>query len=123
MPTTLSPVPHTRVGALRDDFDRIFNRFLHPVAFNATGVDSVLSPSVDFSENDRQYTVRLEAPGVAKENIDVKLEGELLVIRGERKHASEGKDEHYVWQEREEGSFSRWTRREWRHRWRTASSR
>lgn len=101
------PAPVPRVGTFRDDFERILDRFLYPAALTMRSPDGFLSPNVDFSETDKQYTVRLEAPGVARDQIDVKLEGDLLTLRGERKHATEGKDERFMWQEREEGRFLR----------------
>lgn len=108
MPATkLSPAPTSRVGAFRGDFDRFLERFLYPPAFTMQSPEGLLSPNVDFSETEKQYLVRLEAPGVAREDFDIKLEGDFLIVRGERKHSTEGKDERFVWQEREEGSFMR----------------
>ena len=105
--SNLVPTPTARVSAIRDEFDRFLERFLYPSTFTMQSPAGLLSPSVDLSETEKQYTVRLEAPGVAKDHVEIKLEGDLLSIRGERKRSDHGKDEQFVWQEREEGSFMR----------------
>jgi len=51
--------------------------------------------------------VRLEAPGIHKENLDVKLAGDLLTITGRREHMEEKRGETYLWKEREMGNFVR----------------
>jgi HSP20 family protein len=65
------------------------------------------TPSVDFSENEKEYIVRLEAPGIAKEDLEVNLEGQTLTLSGRRDFAKEEKTEEYFWQEREQGRFVR----------------
>jgi HSP20 family protein len=99
--------PTARLGTIRDDFDRIIERILYPSALTMRTPGDSWLPSVDFAETDKNYIVRLEAPGVAKDQIEIQLEGDTLTLRGERKRATEGKDERFVWQEREEGSFMR----------------
>ena len=41
--------------------------------------------SVDITETDDDYRVRVELPGVAKDDVTVELEGGVLCIRGEKK--------------------------------------
>jgi HSP20 family protein len=65
------------------------------------------SPSVDFSENEKEFIVRLEAPGVPKEDLEVNLEGQTLTISGRRDFEKEEKTEEYFWREREAGKFVR----------------
>ncbi len=104
---TLTP-PVTFAG-LRNEVDQMMDRFLRPDAF--LGLEPLTgdmwSPSLDFSETEKDYVVRLEAPGVAKEDIEVNLEGQTLLVRGERISTKERTDEKFFWREREEGRFLR----------------
>src|SRR6185503_17197481 len=65
------------------------------------------NPSVDIFENDNDVVVKAELPGLAAKDIDVKLENNVLTIKGERHFEKETKEENYHRIEREYGSFSR----------------
>jgi len=65
------------------------------------------TPPMDVSETEREYKVRLEAPGVNKEDIKVELENSVLTISGEKTHKIEEKDEKHYSVERSYGSFAR----------------
>ena len=66
------------------------------------------SPPVDIYENGNQEIVlQAELPGIAREDLDVRVENNTLTLRGERKHATEVKQEQYHRVERSYGSFSR----------------
>jgi HSP20 family protein len=94
---------------LRDEADRLMDRFFLPGLFSPTTRlrEDLWTPTLDFSETEKDYVVRLEAPGVAKEDIEVNLDGQVLTLRGERISAKERKDEKFFWREREEGRFLR----------------
>lgn len=64
-------------------------------------------PVLDFAENPTEFIVRLEVPGVHKENLDINLTGNVLTITGRRENIAENKGETYLWQEREIGTFTR----------------
>ena len=53
------------------------------------------SPPVDIAEDDKEYTVKAELPGLNKENIKVSVEGGVLSIAGERKVEKEEKNKKY----------------------------
>jgi HSP20 family protein len=65
------------------------------------------APSLDMYEKADSFTVRLEIPGIKKEDIDVSVQNHTLTIKGERKSPAEGKDEEYQFCEIWYGSFSR----------------
>lgn len=66
------------------------------------------SPTVDIEENDSQYLIRADVPGVDKKDIDVRLENGMLSISGEKKVEKEfGKGTKHHRTERYSGSFSR----------------
>jgi HSP20 family protein len=65
-------------------------------------------PPVDIYENDQhEIVIKAELPGLQKEDLDVRVENNLLTIRGERKRDQETRQESYHRIERSYGAFSR----------------
>lgn len=65
------------------------------------------NPRVDISEDDGQYLVKADIPGVAKEDIKVTVDNNILTIQGERKQDKEEENKHFHRVERFYGSFIR----------------
>jgi HSP20 family protein len=65
------------------------------------------NPSVDIFENDNEVVVKAELPGMDAKDIDVRLENNILTLKGERQFEKEAKEENYHRIEREYGSFTR----------------
>ena len=65
------------------------------------------NPSVDIFENDNDVVVKAELPGMNAKDIEVKLENNVLTLKGERHFEKETKEENYHRVEREYGSFTR----------------
>ncbi len=70
------------------------------------GISSGVYPPVNISEDEGALYVRAELPGVAAGDIDVSVEGDNLILRGERKIESSQED-NYHRQERTAGTFRR----------------
>jgi HSP20 family protein len=66
-----------------------------------------LLPAIDVAEDDDQYVVTVEVPGIRREDVTVELRDNILTIRGEKKSEREGKKEQARWAERSYGTFSR----------------
>ncbi|WP_462325119.1 Hsp20/alpha crystallin family protein [Desulfoplanes sp.] len=64
-------------------------------------------PAVDVSEDDKNITVKAEIPGMEPKDVDISLEKNMLVIKGEKKFEEEEKKENYQRIERSYGSFYR----------------
>ena len=64
-------------------------------------------PPVDIEENDREYILKAELPGIKKEEVKLTVEGGTLSISGERKAEKEEKDKKYHRMERSCGAFQR----------------
>ena len=64
-------------------------------------------PPVDIEENGREYVIKVELPGMKKEEVNLKVEGGTLTISGERKAEKEDKDKKYHRLERSYGAFQR----------------
>jgi HSP20 family protein len=65
------------------------------------------APRMDVFEKDNAIVVKAELPGLTRDDVTVQVEGDDLIIRGERKTESEVKEEDYVRSERMYGSFYR----------------
>jgi HSP20 family protein len=65
------------------------------------------SPSVDITEDEKEFLVKAELPDVKKEDIKVNVENGVLTITGERKFEKEEKGKKYHRIERAYGNFTR----------------
>jgi HSP20 family protein len=95
---------------MRQDLDRVFDRFFEPTFFPlgaSRALETMWEPTLDLSETEKEFIVRLEAPGMARDDFDVDLDRNLLTISGKREFHKEEKGEDYLWQERQEGRFMR----------------
>jgi HSP20 family protein len=63
--------------------------------------------AAEVSEEDQHVVVRLEAPGMKAEDFDIEVVGEVLVVRGEKRHAWEGERGQFHVTERAYGRFER----------------
>ncbi len=90
------------------EINRLFDEFLR----GGTQADGDLAvsywtPAVDIAEHDDEYLVKVELPGVKKENVKITLESNILTIRGEKKQEKEEKEKNFHRVERAYGSFQR----------------
>ncbi|OGW28472.1 MAG: moleuclar chaperone Hap20 [Nitrospirae bacterium GWC2_42_7] len=70
-------------------------------------VTEELSPTVDVFEEGDEVVVKAELPGMKKEDIDVNLTDNTVVISGEKKQEEKVEKKNYFRFERSYGSFSR----------------
>jgi len=64
-------------------------------------------PAVDILEKDGNLILRAEAPGLTEKDFDIKLEGNVLTVKGEKKLDKEEKRDSFHRVERFYGSFTR----------------
>ena len=64
-------------------------------------------PVVDISEDEKEYLIKAELPGIKKEDVKVTVENGMLTLSGERKVEKEEKDKRFHRVERSYGSFLR----------------
>ena len=62
---------------------------------------------MDLHESDKEYHIRMDVPGMTKEEINISLDNNNLVIEGERKDEKDGADSKCHFSERHFGSFHR----------------
>ena len=65
------------------------------------------SPSVDITEDEKEYLVKADLPEVKKEDVKVTVENGVLAVAGERKSEKEEKSKKFHRIERSFGSFER----------------
>jgi HSP20 family protein len=88
-------------------FDSFFRGFdLAPRGLSA-GPMGIFTPSVDVKENEKEFIIKAELPGVEEKDIDVTVTNDSVTIKGEKKEEKEDKDKNYYYMERAYGSFSR----------------
>jgi HSP20 family protein len=78
-------------------FDRYFGDFDHSTGW----------PAVDVREDDNNYLVEIELPGLSEKDVEVKVENGVLTIASGKDESREEKDEGYIRKERKHYSFSR----------------
>src|SRR5262245_35989580 len=64
-------------------------------------------PAVDIVDKENLYEITAELPGLNESDIDVKVSGGVLTIKGEKKDEREEKKKDYYVSERRYGSFQR----------------
>ena len=65
------------------------------------------APPVDIFEHEGNLVLKAELPGIEPKDVDVRVENNVLTLRGERKVETEVKHEKYHRVERAYGTFSR----------------
>ena len=65
------------------------------------------SPTVNTREGEFAYHVEVDLPGIKKEDVDIKIEDNTLLVSGERKVKNEVKEDDYYKLESSFGTFSR----------------
>jgi HSP20 family protein len=65
------------------------------------------APAVDIYETENELVVKADLPDINPQDLDIRVENNILTIRGERKFDSKVHDDNYLRIERAYGSFSR----------------
>ena len=64
-------------------------------------------PKTDIFEKENEYVIRLEMPGVKKEDVQIEIKEDVLSVRAEKKANKEIKEDDYYMMESVSGKFSR----------------
>lgn len=65
------------------------------------------APMSDFQETDKEYVLKMDIPGIKKQDVKIEVEGNNLTIRGERHEETEEKGAKLHYSEMTYGSFLR----------------
>lgn len=86
---------------VRSPFSNLSSSGEQPLAFGN------FVPPVDVYEDEHNITVQAEVPGVNENDLDIRLENNVLTISGERKMEDEQREENFHRIERSYGRFVR----------------
>jgi HSP20 family protein len=88
-------------------FDQMFGDLARMPQRQLEGVVTEWSPAIDVVTKNEDLVIRAELPGVRQEDVDIRLQDNVLTISGERKADREQERAGYHVRECRHGSFSR----------------
>lgn len=103
-PELVQWTPFNRLTSLRDEIDRLFD--LSFPSFREMGLSN-WSPALDIHQDKDNIFVRVELPGMKKEDINISWHDGMLSLSGERKRQEETKEGESFRTERYFGRFHR----------------
>jgi HSP20 family protein len=97
--------PLRELLTMNDRLNRVFDEALGQ---QAGALDSgQWAPAVDLREEENQFVLEADMPGMKKEDMDIHLENGILTIQGERRFEAEARKDNYHRIERAYGKFIR----------------
>ena len=97
--------PSRGATTLQDQINRVFQD-----VFERAGEESSLTawaPAVDIYETEHELVVKADLPDIDPKDLDIRVENNILTIRGERKFEKKVNEDNYLRVERSYGSFAR----------------
>jgi HSP20 family protein len=107
--TVFSASPWLMTRRMQEDIDRVFNQFLGgsgrfggPPANTGQQGTQPWAPSVDISQNDKEWCIEADLPGVRKEDVNVEVGAGYLLLGAEMRQGEkpQGQPEGYQGQQR-----------------------
>lgn len=110
------PVTHgsNPIMSFQDEVNKLFSDFFGDLSLPRWGRLSephealwAVSPAVDVTENDKEFKISCELPGMEPKDVQITTAEGYVTIKGEKKQESKDEREGYFRQERSYGSFQR----------------
>jgi HSP20 family protein len=95
------------ISSLQNEMNRMMDHFFRGVESDYGMESGAWMPPVDLVENDEKITVKAEIPGINPKEINISIQDNTLIIKGEKKEEKEEKGKNYYRMERRYGSFAR----------------
>ena len=102
--------PIRELEEMRRNLDKLFGEYGEPVSRQnliSKGAPASLAPSIDIFERKGDIVIRIDLPGIEKEQIDLSITKDTLTLKAEAKKEEEIKPEDYYVQERSYGTYIR----------------
>jgi HSP20 family protein len=101
--------PFNEMSLLQNQMNRLFEGALHgwPDESNGTTGTTSWVPAADIYESDNELVVNLDLPGIDPKMVDLRVENNVLTIRGERQFEEKQNKDNYHRVERSYGAFGR----------------
>lgn len=97
------------IEELRREMDHLFDEMV-PFSWSrqrgGNGFD-LWAPNTDMVETDNEYVIRVDLPGIPKDEVNINFKDNRLTISGERKQEEKEEKDNYMRQERYYGNFLR----------------
>ena len=97
--------PSRGTATLQEQVNRLFGNALERSAEESNLTS--WAPAVDIYETEHELVVKADVPDVDVKDLDIRVENNLLTIRGERKFEKKVSEDNYLRVERAYGAFSR----------------
>lgn len=94
------------LNRLGREFDAVFGRLGFERPLTET-MPSMWTPQIELITKPTEFCVRVDVPGVRKEDLTIEVTDEHLMLKGERKQEREEKKDGVITTERSYGSFVR----------------
>ncbi len=95
------------VALLQNRLNSIFNELPRFSGESENLMTGSFMPAVDVYEDPHKVVLKLEVPGIKQEDLDIRVENQTLIVKGERKLEKDEKEENFQRIERSYGSFVR----------------
>lgn len=99
--------PLKELAAVQKRMNQLFESAMARTNFEASEGFDHWTPVCDVFETDDFLVLAIELPGLERKDIDVRVDGDELVVDGQRRIEDGARGEHHHRVEREFGSFSR----------------
>ena len=101
--------PFRDLLSLQERMNRLFNESYRSqqTSEDDWALGGTWAPAVDIYEQDNNIVIKTELPGLDPKDVDIRLDNNVLTIKGERKLDNEVKKENYHRVERSYGAFTR----------------
>jgi HSP20 family protein len=101
--------PYRDMVTVRDEMNRVFNEVFRRggATDESSWFSGAWTPPVDIYETDEALVLKAELPGFSKDEINIELKENTLLIKGERKREDEVKEGNHHRMERVYGAFQR----------------
>lgn len=96
--TTSSRMNNGNVQLFKNQFDNLFDDFLSGSFLGFPYINSVPAqgkPKINISEDEKNYNIEAELPGITKEDIEINYADEVLTISAQRQNKKEDKAANY----------------------------
>ncbi|HVO90278.1 MAG TPA: Hsp20/alpha crystallin family protein [Casimicrobiaceae bacterium] len=107
--------PFSLLRQLTDEMDRLFEDFAAPTSYGRgrgmtsgeRGMTSLWTPHVEMRERNGRLEVEIDLPGLNREDVEVEVQDDQIVVHGERRDQREQNERGFYVSERSYGSFYR----------------
>lgn len=100
--------PFFELERLQNEMNRLFDFSLSRWPERDMGIlEGAWSPAIDIYDSRDNIVVKADIPGLSKDEIEVSVHNDTLVIRGEKKREDKIKEDEFVRTERFYGGFHR----------------